>query len=410
MAFSSPLGSATIPGVCRLTSCAISAGTSLPKTAALPCSSDRCSQACTRWPGRRLHMVVSPKQESPPRLPERQIINQNVIRMRVGKVNCRVLLCLLPLWRLVLGKTWPGSLPDILRALYKMGLESGQLSQAVVDELSSRLAASADLRLPGQLTKAGSEPPSENKRKEYLSALLLRDPGELRCMMAWQGAVGVPAGRAVARSSFYLPPQACFWSGTARCSAWRTGQRSSRCGATTRCRRHFFSVPIAAALVRACAPARQAVPWCPTACATALLHATRCHHSHRPAAVSSRLLPPYKEMPSCPPPSTLQVDFYLKLLEDREDSQKQGTAAKNRRLAYMNRWGAPVCGRAGVPLTPLLRTAAAAGAQQLPRAEHPAPRIHGYLRLLQPGHADLLPARPPPAGCCRRALSSRTRR
>lgn len=126
--------------------------------------------------------------------------------------------------------------------------------------------------------------------------------------------------------------------------------------------------------------------------------------------VSTRLLAPYKEMQSCPPRSTLQVDFYLKLLEDREDSQKQGTAAKNRRLAYMNRWGAPWCGRAEVPLTPLLRTAAAAGAQQLPRAQHPAPRIPGYLRLLQPGHAHPLPARPPPAGCCRRALSSRTRR
>lgn len=34
-----------------------------------------------------------------------------------------------------------------------------------------------------------------------------------------------------------------------------------------------------------------------------------------------------------------EVDFYLKALEDRRDAKRQQTVARNRRLAYMYRWG-----------------------------------------------------------------------
>ncbi len=51
-----------------------------------------------------------------------------------------------------------------------------QLPDDVVEMISHRLASTQDLRLPGNLTKSG-EQPSLQKRKEYVRALLLRDPG-----------------------------------------------------------------------------------------------------------------------------------------------------------------------------------------------------------------------------------------
>lgn len=41
-----------------------------------------------------------------------------------------------------------------------------------------------------------------------------------------------------------------------------------------------------------------------------------------------------------PAPEPLQVDFYLRLLEDGRDEKKRSQASRNRRLAAMNRSGA----------------------------------------------------------------------
>lgn len=57
-----------------------------------------------------------------------------------------------------------------------MGFDMGQLSSENVQSISQRLSTSADLTLPGQLTKSGEQPTVE-KRQQYLEALLLRDPG-----------------------------------------------------------------------------------------------------------------------------------------------------------------------------------------------------------------------------------------
>ena len=52
-----------------------------------------------------------------------------------------------------------------------------QLSSDVAAAISGRLAMLNALVLPGQMLRGGVEPPSEERRREYLSALLLRDAG-----------------------------------------------------------------------------------------------------------------------------------------------------------------------------------------------------------------------------------------
>jgi len=39
------------------------------------------------------------------------------------------------------------------------------------------------------------------------------------------------------------------------------------------------------------------------------------------------------------------VDFYMKMLEDGEDDKKRGQVARNRRLAYLNRWAQSMKGK-----------------------------------------------------------------
>ena len=55
-----------------------------------------------------------------------------------------------------------------------MGNDTHSLPQAAIDAISARLAALPDLRLPAQLQSGASE----QRKKEYLQALLLHDPGE----------------------------------------------------------------------------------------------------------------------------------------------------------------------------------------------------------------------------------------
>ena len=57
-----------------------------------------------------------------------------------------------------------------------MGNDTQSLPQAAIDAISARLAALPDLRLPAQLQSGASE----QRKKEYLQALLLHDPGEER--------------------------------------------------------------------------------------------------------------------------------------------------------------------------------------------------------------------------------------
>lgn len=54
-----------------------------------------------------------------------------------------------------------------------MGNDTHSLPQAAIDAISARLAALPDLRLPAQLQSGASE----QRKKEYLQALLLHDPG-----------------------------------------------------------------------------------------------------------------------------------------------------------------------------------------------------------------------------------------
>lgn len=54
-----------------------------------------------------------------------------------------------------------------------MGNDTHSLPQAAIDAISVRLAALPDLRLPAQLRSGASE----QRKKEYLQALLLHDPG-----------------------------------------------------------------------------------------------------------------------------------------------------------------------------------------------------------------------------------------
>lgn len=55
-----------------------------------------------------------------------------------------------------------------------MGNDTHQLPQAAIEAIAVRLAALPDLRLPAQL-RGGA---SEQRKQEYLRALLLHDPGK----------------------------------------------------------------------------------------------------------------------------------------------------------------------------------------------------------------------------------------
>lgn len=68
-----------------------------------------------------------------------------------------------------------------------MGNDTHSLPQAAIDAISVRLAALPDLRLPAQLRSGASE----QRKKEYLQALLLHDPGERRVGIAHEKATRV---------------------------------------------------------------------------------------------------------------------------------------------------------------------------------------------------------------------------
>ncbi|KAK9816892.1 hypothetical protein WJX72_006847 [[Myrmecia] bisecta] len=57
-----------------------------------------------------------------------------------------------------------------------MGVESRNMSEQGVQAISTRLAQDEQLRMPGNLTRAGAAP-DKAKREEYLCNLLRRDPG-----------------------------------------------------------------------------------------------------------------------------------------------------------------------------------------------------------------------------------------
>ena len=93
-----------------------------------------------------------------------------------------------------------------------MGNDTHSLPQAAIDAISARLAALPDLRLPAQLQSGASE----QRKKEYLQALLLHDPGEWcwfeRPRRRFLGAElhGVEDGRSNVVAKLSLPVPAAF--------------------------------------------------------------------------------------------------------------------------------------------------------------------------------------------------------